>query len=164
VRRTILVLVAVAALTAPAALAAPPRHGVLAPGRSLGGLRLGATPAQVRAAWGSTYGRCRDCRRPTWYFTYRPYKPRGAAVQFRKGRVEGIFTLWAPPGWRTTTGLYIGDNVTHVVSLYGNLPRTDCPGYYALTMPTRGGVTAFYIVNEKVWGFGLFNFLVPPCR
>ena len=162
-RGTILALL-VAAVAVPAAAAAPPRQGVLAPGRSLGGLRLGATPAQVRAAWGSRYGRCRDCRRPTWYFTYRPHKPRGAAVQFRHGRVEGIFTLWAPHGWRTNKGLYIGDNVTHVTGLYGSLARTDCPGYYALTLPTRGGVSAFYIVNEKVWGFGLFNFLVPPCR
>src|ERR671939_513059 len=153
-RGTILALL-VAALAVPAAEAAPPRQGVLAPGLSLCGLRLGATPAQVRAAWGSTYGRCRDCRRPTWYFTYRPYKPHGAAVQFRHGRVGGIFTLWAPHGWRTNKGLYIGDNVTHVTGLYGSLARTDCPGYYALTLPTRGGVTAFYIVNEKVWGFGL---------
>jgi hypothetical protein len=161
--RRILVLAAAFVLV-PAAAAAPPRHGLLVPGRSLGGLRLGATPKQVRAAWGSRYGRCRDCRRPTWYFTYAVYKPRGAAVQFRHGRVEGIFTLWAPRGWRTTKGVYIGDNVTHVTGVYGNLPRTDCPGYYALTMPTRGGVTAFYIVNEKIWGFGLFNFLVQPCR
>jgi hypothetical protein len=161
--RSLLVAVAAVALV-PAAAAAPPRQGVLAPGRSLGGLHLGATPKQVRAAWGSRYGLCRDCRRPTWYFTYTAYKPRGAAVQFRHGRVEGIFTLWAPHGWRTTKGLYIGDNVTHLVSLYGNLARTDCPGYYALTMPTRGGITAFYVVNEKIWGFGLFNFLVQPCR
>jgi hypothetical protein len=162
VRRLALVLV-LFVVAAPAA-AAPPRQGVLVPGRSLGGLHLGATPKQVRAAWGSKYGRCRDCRRPTWYFTYAVYKPRGAAVQFHHGRVEGIFTLWAPRGWRTTKGLYIGDNVTHLESLYGSLPRTDCPGYYALTMPTRGGVTAFYVVNEKIWGFGLFNFLVQPCR
>ena len=153
-----------AAVLVPAATAAPPRHGVLVPGRSLASLHLGATPKQVRAAWGSRYGRCRDCRRPTWYFTYAVYKPRGAAVQFRHGRVEGIFTLWAPRGWRTAKGLYIGDNVTHLESLYGHLARTDCPGYYALTMPTRGGVTVFYVVNEKIWGFGLFNFLVPPCR
>jgi len=163
VRRLLLVVLALV-LTASAA-AAPPRKGVLSPGKSLGGLRLGATPAQVKAAWGSSYGRCRDCARPTWYFTYRRYKPRGAAVQFNRSRVEAIFTLWAPRGWRTTTGLKIGDDVTRITSLYGTLARTDCPGnYYALTLPTRGGVNAFYVVNEKVFGFGLVNFTVPVCR
>jgi len=54
--RRILVVVAALVLAAPAA-AAPPRKGVFAPGRSLGGLRLGMTPAQVRAAWGSSFGR-----------------------------------------------------------------------------------------------------------
>lgn len=159
-----LVVAAAALLLAASAAAAPPRHGVLVPGKSLGGLRLGATPKQVKAAWGSSYGRCRDCFRTTWYFTYRPYKPKGAAVQFRSRRVEAIFTLWAPRGWRTTRGLYIGDNVSHVTSLYGNLARTDCTGYYALVLPSRGGVSAFYIVNEKVFGFGLVNFTVPVCR
>jgi hypothetical protein len=163
VRRTLLALIAAAALAAPAA-AAPPRHGVLVPGKSLGGLRLGATPAQVKAAWGSRYGRCRDCLRTTWYFTYRRYKPRGAAVQFRRGRVEAIFTLWAPRGWRTTRGLKIGDEAGRVTTLYGGLARMDCAGYYALVLPTRGGVNAFYIVNEKVFGFGLVSFPVPVCR
>ena len=159
-----LVALALGFLPATAA-AAPPRHGVFAPGQSLGGLRLGATPAQVKGAWGSRYGRCRDCPRPTWYFTYRRFKPRGAAVQFRRGRVEAIYTLWAPRSWRTTKGLRIGDDATRVTSLYGTLARADCPGnYYALTMPTRGGVNAFYVVNEKIFGFGLLNFAVPACR
>ena len=82
----------------------------------------------------------------------------------RDGRVEAIFTLWAPHGWRTTKGLYIGDNVSHVTEVYGNLARVECAGYYALTLPMRGGVTAFYISGEKVFGFGLLRFLVPPCR
>jgi hypothetical protein len=163
VRRAILALLAAAALAAPAA-AAPPRHGVLAPGKSLGGLRLGATPKQVKAAWGSRYGRCRNCLRTTWYFTYRRFKARGAAVQFRRGRVEAIFTLWAPRGWRTTRGLKIGDEATRVTALYGSLARMDCTGYYALVLPTRGGVNAFYVVNEKVFGFGLVSFQVPVCR
>jgi hypothetical protein len=164
VRRTILALLVAFLLGATAAEASPPRKGIFAPGRSLGGLRLGTTPAQVKAAWGSSYGRCRDCLRTTWYFTYRPYKPRGAAVQFRRGRVEAIFTLWAPRGWRTTKGLTIGDDVSRVTSLYGSLARTDCTGYYALVLPRRGGVNALYVVNEKVFGFGLLDFSVPVCR
>ena len=163
-RRTILALL-VAAVAAPAAAALPPRHGLLAPGRSLGGLRLGMTPAQVRAAWGSDFGRCRGCAQPTWYYTDRRYHSRGAAVQFRHGRVEAIFTLWAPTGWKTTKGLYIGDNVDRVPGLYGTLARADCPGnYYALTMPSPGGVNVIYVVNEKIFGFGLLNFRAPICR
>ena len=160
-----LVIAAAALLVAAPAAAAPPRHGVFVPGKSLGGLRLGATPTQVKAAWGSRYGRCRDCLRTTWYFTYKRYKPRGAAVQFRGGRVEAIFTLWAPSGWKTTKGLYIGDNVDRVPGLYGTLAHADCPGnYYALTLPTPGGVNAIYVVNEKIFGFGLLSFRASVCR
>jgi hypothetical protein len=162
--RRILVVAAVLVLAGPAA-AAPPRKGVFAPGRSLGGLRLGMTPAQVRAAWGSDFGRCRGCAQATWYYTYRRYHSRGAAVQFRRGRVEAIFTLWAPTGWKTTKGLYIGDNVDRVPALYGTLARADCPGnYYALTMPSPGGVNVIYVVNEKIFGFGLLSFRAPICR
>ena len=151
-------------LAAPAATA-PPRKGIFAPGKSLGGLRLGATPAQVKAAWGTGFGRCRGCAQPTWYYTYRRYHPHGAAVQFRRGRVDAVFTLWAPGNWKTTKGLYIGDNVDRVPGLYGTLARADCPGnYYGLTMPTPGGVNVIYVVNEKIFGFGLLSFRAPVCR
>ena len=55
--------------------AAPPTRGLVVPGKRLGGLSLGATPAQVRSAWGSRFGVCRDCRQQTWYFNYRPLEP-----------------------------------------------------------------------------------------
>src|SRR5919199_3174491 len=156
--RRILVLAAAIVLV-PTAAGAPPRKGILVPGKSLGGLRLGMTAAQVKAAWGSDYGRCRGCPQPTWYFTYRRYHPHGAAVEFRRGRVQAIFTLWAPSGWKTTKGLYIGDNVDRVPGLYGLLARADCPGnYYGLTMPSPGGVNVLYVVNEKIFGFGLLSF------
>jgi hypothetical protein len=157
-------LAAAVAAAAPAAAAAPPQRGVLVPGRSLGGLRLGATQAQVRAAWGSSFGRCRDCLRPTWYFTFRRFQPQGAGVQFRGGRAEAIFTLWSPKGWRTTKGLRIDDDVTRVTELYGPLARMQCAGYYALILPTSGGVNAIYIGGERVFGFGLLSFRVPLCR
>jgi hypothetical protein len=153
-----------ALVAAGAATAAPPRAGVLDPGRSLGGLRLGATQAQVKAAWGASFGRCRKCSSPTWYFTYRRYRPQGAAVSFRGGRVEAIFTLWAPPGWRTPSGLKIGDPSSRISQLYGPLSRTPCGQYAALVLPMRGGVNVFYVSNQKLWGFGLLNFLVDPCR
>ena len=163
-RRALLALLVALLLAAPAD-AAPPRKGLFAPGKSLGGLRLGMTAAGVKAAWGSSYGRCRGCAQPTWYFTYRRFKPHGAAVQFRRNRVDAVFTLWAPKGWKTTKGLYVGDNVDRVTGLYGTLARADCPGnYYALTMPTAGGVNAFYVVNEKIFGFALLSFRAGVCR
>ena len=81
---------------ATSAAAKPPPAGVLVPGQSLGGLRLGMTPHQVTAAWGTTHGRCRSCMNTTWYFNYAPFTPQGAGVEFREGHVAAIFTLWAP--------------------------------------------------------------------
>src|SRR2546423_13956852 len=102
--RRILVVAAALVLAAPAA-AAPPRKGLFAPGRSLGGLRLGMTPAQVRAAWGSSFGRCRDCPQPTWYYTYRRYHPHGAAGGVPRGPGGAGFPLSAPTDWETSEGL-----------------------------------------------------------
>ena len=142
----------------------PPQRGVLVPGRSLGGLRLGATQEQVRAVWGSSFGRCRDCLRPTWYYTFRRFQPQGVGVQFRRGRAEAIFTLWSPKGWRTTKGLKIDDDVSRVTELYGPLARMQCAGYYALIVPSRGGVNAIYVGGDRVFGLGLLSFRVPLCR
>jgi hypothetical protein len=47
-----------AALTALAL--ALPQHAVVVPGKTFAGLRLGATGAQVQAAWGPRFGRCRN--------------------------------------------------------------------------------------------------------
>ncbi len=134
------------------------------PGRSLGGLELGATEAQAKAAWGPRFGVCRGCRDETWYFTYERFKPRGAGVSFRAHRAAALFTLSSPPGWRTTRGLRIGDAAARVTALYGPLPRTNCGTYLALTLPQAGTVTSFYVLEEKVFGFGLSRAAVPPCR
>ena len=144
-------------------LAAPPRAGVVVPGVSLGGLRLGATPAAVRAAWGSGFGTCRGCAAPTWYFTYRPFTQQGAGVEFRRGRVSALYTLWAPPGWRTPKGLAIGDPAATVTRLYGALPLEQCVGYSALLLRRGATLTAFYVVGSKLWGFGLMRYGRSPC-
>jgi hypothetical protein len=141
-----------------------PQGGLVEPGKSLGGLRLGAPAAKVRAAWGDTFGRCRRCASPTWYFTYRRYAPQGAGVELRHGRVAGLFTLWSPPGWHTPAGLRIGDPSSRIGELYGPLARRDCRGYYAFVLPQRRSVTAFYVVDEKLWGFGLSRPSLPVCR
>ena len=147
-----------------ATLAAPPRAGLLVPGKSLGGLRLGMTQAQVRAAWGTRHGVCRGCPDRTWYFTYEPGRPEGAGVSFRNGRVVAIFTHWAPKGWRTHSGIRIGNPIELVTSRYGALPRTQCANYSVLTLARRGTVTAFYVVEEELWGFGLTTARLGACR
>ena len=85
-------------LAAPGA-AGLPKAGTLVPGRSLGGVRLGETSGAVRVALGRFYGSCRGCPRLTWYFTYRPFGKHGLAVEFERGRVSAIYTLWRPAGW-----------------------------------------------------------------
>jgi hypothetical protein len=141
-----------------------PHGGVVEPGKSLGGVGTGGTQAEVRGAWGGDFGRCRGCRFPTWYFTYAPYAPQGVGVEFRRRRVAALFTLWSPPGWHTRERLQIGDRSSRIGELYGPLARRDCRGYYAFVLPRRGTLTAFYVVNEKVWGFGLSVPSLPVCR
>lgn len=162
-RRSAALALAALAL-APAASALPPYRGVLVPGKSLGGLRLGSTAAQVKAAWGSAFGACRGCGQPTWYFNYRPFHPEGAGVAFHKGRVEAIFTLWSPAGWRTTRGLQLGANVAEITTVYGPLTRTECGSYYVLVLPRGHAVNVFYVKAQQLWGFGLSRAGVPVCR
>lgn len=160
--RTLAAALAALSLAAPAA-ASPPRAGVLVPGRSLGGVVLGASTQQVVRAWGPSFGICRDCARPTWYFNFAAFQPQGAGVEFRDGRVSAVFTVWSPPGWRTR-GVGLGDPVSQVTTVFGPLDRRDCDGYYALLLPQGGAVTAFYVLDEKVWGFGLSRIGSQQCR
>jgi hypothetical protein len=122
------------------------------------------TPAQVRAAWGTTYGRCRNCRTPTWYFNYAPFSPQGAGVEFRRGRVDAIFTLWSPAGWRTRRGLGIGDEERRITDLHGGMNRSECGSYHVLLLPRGRAVSAFYVVDGRVWAFALLRAPSRPCR
>jgi hypothetical protein len=152
------------ALALAALVAAAPTQGVLVPSRSFDGLRLGASTAAIEARWGERHGICRDCRRPTWYFNSRPYRPQGVGVELRNGRAVAFFTLWRPQGWRTNRNLRLGDPVARVTEIYGPLPRLECGTYYALTLEAARTRTAFYVVDDKLWGFGLMRPVVPACR
>jgi hypothetical protein len=156
-------LAATVALAAPAA-AAPPEAGVLVPGRSLGGIELGATKATVERRWGRAYGVCRGCERETWYFNYFAFQARGAGVELRNGRVAAVFTIYQPLGWRTTRGLVLGDSVARVTSVYGALVRRECGGYAVLILPGRSATTAFYVLGDRLWAFGLLRPNLPACR
>jgi hypothetical protein len=147
-----------------AAFAAPPGAGVLVPGKSLGGLKLGATKAEVERLWGRAYGVCRGCRAETWYFNYYAFQPRGAGVELRGGRVAAVFTLYQPPGWRTTKGLVLGDPAARITSLYGALVQRQCGGYSAFVLPGRGVRTVLYVLDDRLWAFGLARNGLPLCR
>jgi hypothetical protein len=141
-----------------------PSHGVLVPGKSLGGVSLGMTQAQVRSEWGDTHGRCKGCAQETWYFNYRAFTPQGAAVRFKKQRVDAVWTLWQPPGWRTADGLRLGVAAAQVTSRYGALVTITCGSYRAL-IRTKGRVTSvYYLFGEKLWGFGLSLPGAVPCH
>jgi hypothetical protein len=153
----------VAAALVAVALGLPPA-GVVVPGHSFAGLHLGATQTEVRDAWGLRFGRCRGCPQPTWYFTYKDFQPQGAGVALLNGRVTAMFTIWSPPGWRTSRGLKVGEPEARVGALYGPLPRTECGTYAALVL-RRGRVdTQFYVYKGVVWGFGLSRAGAPPCH
>jgi hypothetical protein len=144
--------------------AAPPVRGVLAPGDSLGGVRLGDTPATVRARWGRSYTRCAICPRLTWLFAVRRGSPAGAAVSFRDGRVAAVFTVGVPRGWRTTRGLALGDPADRVERVYGVLPWSRCLGYGALSMRSPRAVSSIYTFGESVYGFALTRPGEPVCQ
>ena len=141
-----------------------PLHGTLVPGKSLGGLRLGDSPARVVAAWGHGFGVCTDCARTTWYYNLARYQPQGAGVEFAGRRVAALFTLWSPTGWRTAQGLRTGDRAARITALYGRLPRQSCGTYDARVLIRARSVTTFYVVRGKVWGFGLSRPSVAVCR
>jgi hypothetical protein len=151
-----------AALTALAL--ALPQHAVVVPGKTFAGLRLGATGAQVQAAWGPRFGRCRNCAQPSWYFTYKSFAPQGAGVSFRSGAAAAFFTIWSPPGWHTNRGLTVGDPEARITRLYGVLPRAECGTYSALVIRRGGTDTQIYVYQQKVWGFGLSSAAAPPCH
>jgi hypothetical protein len=148
---------------APNGTTALPQRGVLVPGKSLGGVTLGMTKAQVRRAWGTRFGRCRSCADETWYFNYRPFEPQGAGVAFRRGRVMRLFTLWQPDGWRTPEAVVLGAPESEITDTYGALVRRRCDRYTALLMRSERVQTAFYVYNGELWGFGLTRPGASPC-
>lgn len=164
VRLGLALIASLALVVAPLASGAPPRAGLVVPGKTLGGPALGATKPQVRAAWGTRYGVCRDCHAETWYFNLRRFEPQGAGVTFRRGRAVALFTLWSPPGWHTSQGLRVGDPEFRIATIYGSLFRVDCGRYSASTMRTKGVTTAFYVLDGQVWGLGLSRPAQPVCR
>jgi hypothetical protein len=163
--RALLIAAVTALCLAATATAALPQPGTLVPGRSLAGIRIGETAAGVQATLGHTYGPCQGCTVQTWYFNYRPFDEHGLGVEFMHGRVSAIYTLWQPAGWRSQQGLQLGAVQGQVTQLAGTLVPVQCTGgYEALVTDTHAVRTAYYIVDGKLWGFGLVPALESPCR
>lgn len=154
---------ATAAPASTAAQAAVPVKGVLAPGQSLGGVKLGDTQAAVRKRWGSRYETCAVCARTTWLYTYRDAR-NGVAVSFRSGRVAAVFTLGAPKGWYTPQGLRINDATSIALGLYRGFAWRGCIGYGALSKRSGTVVTSIYTYGESVYGFALTRPSEPVCQ
>ena len=169
----IAVVLALAVVLAPPALGSAtkagaflPAKGILHPGKSLAGIKLGDTMARVKQVWGGNYKVCegKQCPYPTWYYIYPKGEPLGASVRFKNGRVVTIFTLGSPIGWRTAEGLIIGEQVDRIAQLYGKLTWNVCIGYGAMTMRTNSAVTAIYTTGESVYGFALTRPTEPVCN
>jgi hypothetical protein len=136
-----------------------PSNGVLVPNESLAGIRLGDTPAHVRATIGSSYTVCRGCARPSWFYL----RPKGFAgaesglgVTFRDGRVVAVYTLGMPRGWHSSTGVAVGDDQSTLNRRYGgSLKLTTCIGFMAHSTRRSGTVTTYFTQESFVSGFAL---------
>lgn len=139
-------LVAVLAATAPAAAKLPrPKTTLIVPGKSLAGVRLDMTRAQVFGQWGST-----SCPSPgvcQWVAPGTPGKTERATVSFVKGKVSAVTIAAATSGsngkfkpgilskWKTAKGIRLGSQ------------KSAVPRAYPAAKPNTG---------EAVQGFDLF--------
>ena len=144
--------------------AALPVHGVLRFGEELGGVRLGASRAEVLASWGPVFGTCRDCEEETWYFTYEEFMPEGAGVEFSAGQAQALFTLWSPAGWRSAAGLELGMSRHEVPADYLALTRVECSGYEAYVHDRGETTTVIYMYDDILWAFALMRRGERVCR
>jgi hypothetical protein len=162
--RAFVCAVLLAACLVPTAGATLPQPGRLIAGKSLAGITIGESAARVRAALGHRYGVCQGCARTTWYFTYRPFEQKGLGVELTRGRVSAVYTLWQPDGWQMDGGLGLGAVQAEVTKVVGATIPVPCAGYQALVRDVGQTRTAYYIVAEKLWGFGLLPARENPCR
>src|SRR4051794_38025265 len=141
-----------------------PVRGILHPGVSLAGVRLGDTVAQVKHRWGLNYKVCPYCKSPTWYFFYPTGEPLGAAVKFKDGKVVAVFTLGSPNGWRTAEGLLMGEQIDKVMQLYGSVGLKGCIGFSAMSLRNGTAVPSIYTSGAVVYGFALPAPAEPVCQ
>src|SRR4051812_29598847 len=103
-----------------------PPNGLLVPHQSLAGVRLGDTPAHVRATVGTRYTVCTSCAQPRWFY-FPATRESGPGVSFRRSRVAAVYTLGSPKGWRSTEGLRVGKPAEPLPERYAKVAA--CYGY-----------------------------------
>jgi hypothetical protein len=141
-----------------------PRRGVLVTGRSLAGVKLGDTAADVRRLWGKRFAICHGCKPTTWFYTYSVDNPLGAGVKFRNGRVIAVFTLGSPRGWRSDRGIRVGTLLNPFNDPASTSRWVACAGYGAKSTRTGNAITSILTVGESVYGFALTRPSEPVCQ
>jgi hypothetical protein len=136
-----------------------PARGVLVVGKSIAGVKLGMTQAQVKTILGGNFTNCitSPCNDPTFLYFYPSGEPLGMGVRFNKKTLKAvaIFTLGAVTGWRSSDGLKIADPASKVYDLYGSPRYSKCIGYEALSVQQPGVVTSFYLTSGVVYSYAL---------
>jgi hypothetical protein len=138
-----------------------PVKGVLVPGESLGGIRLGDTGGKVLALWGRNFSMLPG-QPMTWLYMSPTGDPYGAGVSFREGKVTAIFTLGGIRGWRRSDGLRIGQIFSKFNDPNGR--TTACVGYGAISSHARDAVTSVLTQGQSVYGFALTRPSEPVCH
>jgi hypothetical protein len=141
-----------------------PIKGIVVPGVSFAGLKLGQTEQQVAALWGKNYTVCAYCKDTTWLYVYPGGEPLGAGVRFQKNKIVAVFSLGSPAGWRTDKGLFMGDPISNVYNYFGTTGTTRCIGFDALTVRLGNSVTAFYSAAGVIYGFAIVAGNLSVCQ
>jgi hypothetical protein len=138
-----------------------PVKGVLVPGQSLGGIRLGDTGGKVLALWGRNFSMLPG-QPMTWLYMSPTGDPYGAGVSFREGKVTAIFTLGGITGWRRSDGLRVGQIFSKFNDPNGR--TTACVGYGAISSHAADAVTSILMQGQSVYGFALTRPSEPVCH
>jgi hypothetical protein len=149
----------VSVATSPAGIL--PIQGVLVPGESLGGIRLGDTGGKVLALWGRDFSMLPG-QPMTWLYMSPTGDPYGAGVSFRDGKVTAIFTLGGIRGWRRSDGLRVGQIFSKFNDPNGR--TTACVGYGAISSHAPDAVTSVLTQGQSVYGFALTRPSEPICH
>jgi hypothetical protein len=89
----------------------------------------------------------------------------GAGVEFSHGRVVAVFTLGSPNGWRTATGIHIGQIMDNPLPDGNARSWLNCTGYSAEpTQVSTAAVTSILRQGAAVYGFALTRPSVSPCH
>jgi hypothetical protein len=141
-----------------------PSRGVIVPGVSFAGVKIGDTEQRVKAVWGNQFDTCTYCKDTTWLYTYQFGEPLGAAARFENNKVVALFSLGSPAGWKTDKGIAMGDPISNVYQYYPSTGTTRCVGFDAITAKTGKAVTAFYSAAGVVYGFAIVTPTMTVCQ